>query len=64
MTRFEVVLEAVIDGSAAGTTRDVIEAGDSAEAEAKAIAAWEQVDPRFTFRPLLTATVRETAASD
>jgi hypothetical protein len=54
MPMFEVVLEAVLDGSAAFTTADVVEAADAPAAEARTIEAWEQVEPRFTYRPLLT----------
>jgi hypothetical protein len=57
MPMFEVVLEAVVDDSPAFTTADVVEAADAAAAEAQAIEAWELVEPRFTFWPLVTRQV-------
>jgi hypothetical protein len=52
--RFTVILSVVLHGATVGSTEDVIEATDAAEAEVKAIAAWRAVRPDRSFRPLLT----------
>lgn len=52
---FTVILEVVLRGATIGSTEDVIEAADAADAEAKAIEAWRGVRPGCSFRPLLTA---------
>ena len=54
MPRFLVVLEVVWRGAVVGSTEDVVEGEDAADAEAKAIAAWRAVRPGCSFRPLLT----------
>ena len=54
MPRFVVVLALVWKGATVGSTEDVIEARDAADAEAKAIAAWRAARPGCSFRPLLT----------
>jgi hypothetical protein len=51
---FVVILDASLNGSSFCTTEDVIEAESAERAEAKAIAAWCELEPRLTFRPLLT----------
>jgi hypothetical protein len=55
MPRFLVVLEVVWRGAVVGSTENVIEADDAADAEAKAIAAWLAVRRGCSFRPLLTS---------
>jgi hypothetical protein len=52
--QFVVVLAVVWNGATVGSTEDVIEARDAAEAERKAIEAWRAVRPGCSFRPLLT----------
>jgi hypothetical protein len=59
---FVVILRASLYGSSAFTTEDVVEAADAASAEAKAIAAWRNVEPLYDFAPLLT-TVSSPSAS-
>jgi hypothetical protein len=49
-----VILAVVLHGATVGSTDDVIEAEDAADAEAKAIAAWRAAGPGCSFRPLLT----------
>jgi hypothetical protein len=51
---FTVVLEVVWKRAVVGSTEDVIEARDAADAEAKAIKAWRALRPGRSFRPLLT----------
>ena len=40
-------------GQTIRTTEDVIEAPSIDAAEAKAIELWSQVEPRYTYRPLI-----------
>ena len=54
MTAYTVILVNVYAGASAGSTEDVFDADTTGEAEVLAIAAWEQADPRYTYRPLLT----------
>jgi hypothetical protein len=54
VTRFVVVLEVRRLGSSCGTTEDVIEAADAADAEAQAVAAWKSARPECSYAPLLT----------
>jgi hypothetical protein len=54
VTPFLVILQANLNGSPSHTTRDVIDADTCADAEAQALAAWREADPRFTYSPLLT----------
>jgi hypothetical protein len=42
-------------GARVGSTEDLIEAADAAEAEELVIAAWRAARPDHTFAPLLTA---------
>jgi hypothetical protein len=58
VTRFEVVLERRLNGAASGSTHDTIDAATPDEGEQKDIAAWAQIEPRFTYRPLLTTQVQ------
>jgi hypothetical protein len=51
---FTVILQAHLNGSPSHTTRDVIDADSCEAAEAVAIAAWRDADPRFVYSPLLT----------
>jgi hypothetical protein len=50
---FEVTLERLLNGSACGSTHDVIEAANADEAVEQAQREWRRVEPRFTFAPLL-----------
>jgi hypothetical protein len=54
MPLFVVRLAVVLHGATVGSTEDVIEARDAADAEAKAIKAWRALRPGCSFRPLLT----------
>jgi hypothetical protein len=54
VTRYVVVLEVRRHGSSFGTTEDVIEAADAAEAEAQAVAAWKNARHECSYAPLLT----------
>ncbi len=56
--RFDVTLEMRRRGTACGSTCDVIEAADAAEAEELAIAAWRALRPDLTFAPLLTTAAQ------
>jgi len=56
MTSYRVILDVVFGGASVGSTDDTFIATSAAEAEAKAIAAWKQVRPSCSFRPLLTVT--------
>jgi hypothetical protein len=64
MPMYEVILEAVLHASVAHTTHDVIEADDAAAAEEKAVEAWTRVEPRLTFRPLLTVQIERNGAEE
>jgi hypothetical protein len=55
---FVVILRASRGGSPAFTTEDVIEADSCEQAERKAISAWQDVEPSYTFTPLLTTDRR------
>ena len=54
MTKFTTILEMRRRGACVGSTEDVIEAADAAEAEELAITAWRAARPDLTFAPLLT----------
>jgi hypothetical protein len=54
VTEYVVILQASRHGSPDHTTRDVIEADSFEEAEQKAIAAWRDANPRYSYSPLLT----------
>ncbi len=54
MPTFKVILEMRLNGSAAGSTSDEVEAETAHEAEQKLIAEWRAVEPGLTFAPLLT----------
>jgi hypothetical protein len=54
VTLFYVTLERRRNGSACGTTKDLIEANTPAEAEAQAIKEWTALLKGYTFAPLLT----------
>jgi hypothetical protein len=54
MPEFIVILRVSLHGSPAHSTRDVIEADSCEEAGQKAIAAWRNAEPRFSYAPLLT----------
>jgi hypothetical protein len=56
---FEVTLEMRRLGAACGSTCDVNEAADAAEAEELAIAAWRALRPNLTFVPLLTVAAAQ-----
>jgi hypothetical protein len=57
-TLYVVVLDAQLHGLSAFSTEDVIEADSPEQAEQRAIAAWRELEPRYTYTPLLT-TVRQ-----
>jgi hypothetical protein len=57
MQLFTVVLEVRWNGSACGTTEDVIEAETADEAIEKARTQWKRVEPSFSFHPLLVIAV-------
>lgn len=57
MTKYLVILEVRFHGSAAGSTRDEIEADSEAEAIEQAIKAWREVRPDRTFSPLYSEPV-------
>jgi hypothetical protein len=56
---FKVVLDRHVNNASYGTTEDVVEADSAYEAEEQAIAAWRELDPRFSYRALLTVDVTE-----
>jgi hypothetical protein len=58
MPVFVVVLDAQLHGSSAFSTEDVIEADSPEQAEQRAIAAWRELEPRYSFTPLFI-TVRQ-----
>lgn len=64
MPRYIVYLEWRLGGSAAGSTRDEIEAETSDAAVEAAIAAWRKADPRYTYAPLRVVDARLTRSFD
>ena len=54
MTAYTVILAKLYAGASVGSTEDVFDAASAEQAEALAVAAWEQADPRYNYRPLLT----------
>jgi hypothetical protein len=61
MTTYTIVLERTLNGSACGTTHDVIEAPSEWEAVEIARREWKRIEPRFAFRAFFSAP---TLASD
>jgi hypothetical protein len=59
---FVVVLEMRLRGACVGSTEDVIDAADAAEAEELAIAAWRAAEPDLTFAPLVTVAAQRFRA--
>jgi hypothetical protein len=52
--RYKVILDVIYNGASIGSTEDVIDADDAADAEEQAIQSWKAVRPGCTFHPLLT----------
>ncbi len=63
MLSYTIILERRYHGSACGSTNDLVEAESEAEAIEQAIAAWREMEPRFTFAPLFSAPVLNQRAS-
>ena len=54
MTAYTVILQNVYVGAPIGSSEDVFDAATAEDAEALAIAAWTQADPRHSYQPLFT----------
>jgi hypothetical protein len=57
--KWKVVLDRQVNGSSYGTTSDVVEADSAYEAEETLIAQWREIDPRFSYRAILTIQLDE-----
>jgi hypothetical protein len=57
MATYRVILAATLHGASIGSTNDVIEATSAVQAEALAIEAWREREPKLTFHPLFTCEV-------
>ena len=62
MTRFIVLLEVRRRGACVGSTEDVVEAVDAAEAEELAVERWKAARASYSFAPLLTVTAERPRA--
>jgi hypothetical protein len=64
MTTYTIILARTLNGSACGTTHDVIEAADEWSAVEIAQREWKRIEPRFAFAPFFSGPTLDSDSTE